>query len=36
MGLLVTQTDEGVHMLAVTKSDKSGSQQTHADGTLLP
>ncbi len=34
--LLVNKTDEGVHVSAVTKDDKSGSQQSHADNTLVP
>ncbi len=34
--MLVTKTDEGVHVSAVTKNDKSGSQQSHADSTLVP
>jgi len=36
MFLLVTKTDEGVHVPAVTKHDKSGNQQSHADGALVP
>ncbi len=36
MFLLVTKTYEGVHVPAVTKRDKSGNQQSHADGTLVP
>ncbi|KAL0025529.1 hypothetical protein WJX77_010077 [Trebouxia sp. C0004] len=36
MFLLVTKTDEGVHVAAVTKHDTSGNQQSHADSTPVP